>query len=86
MIERGDVWWADISDPTGSGPGFRRPVVVISSDSFNRSRIATVIVAMITSNTDLAAAPGNVSLAAGVAGLDKDSVANVSQITTLDKR
>ncbi len=86
MIERGEVWWADIVAPGGSEPGFRRPVVVISSDSFNQSRIATVMVAMVSSNTALAEAPGNVGLAKGSAGLRKDSVINVSQVTTLDKR
>lgn len=86
MIERGDVWWADVEEPVGSHPGGRRPVAVVSADPFNASRIATVTVAMITSNTTLAAAPGNVSLAAGTAGLPKDSVVNVTQLTTLDKR
>ena len=86
MIERGEIWWADLAAPTGSGPGYRRPVVVISADSFNRSRIATVTVAMVSSNTALAAAPGNVALAAGTVGLDKDSVVNVSQLATLDRR
>jgi mRNA interferase MazF len=69
-----------------SGPGFRRPVVVISADSFNRSRIGTVLVAMITSNTALGEAPGNVELPARSVGLRKRSVVNVSQLTTLDKR
>ncbi|MDJ0771195.1 MAG: type II toxin-antitoxin system PemK/MazF family toxin [Ilumatobacter sp.] len=86
MIERGEIWWADLVAPTGSGPGYRRPVVVISAGSFNQSRIATVIVAMISSNTALAAAPGNVALAAGTVGLTKDSVVNVSQLATLDRR
>ncbi|MAT04428.1 MAG: mRNA interferase MazF2 [Acidimicrobiaceae bacterium] len=86
MIRRGDVWWADLGEPAGSGPGRRRPVVVISADSFNRSRIGTVVVAIVTSNTALAAAPGNVELEASTVGLGKDSVVNVSQITTLDKR
>lgn len=86
MIRRGDVWWADLGDPTGSGPGRRRPVVVVTSDSFNRSRISTVVVAIVTSNTALAAAPGNVELDAASGGLGKDSVINVSQLTTLDKR
>ncbi len=86
MIERGEIWWADLATPTGSGSGFRRPVVVISADSFNRSRISTVTVAMISSNTALAAAPGNVALAANTVGLTKDSIVDVSQLATLDRR
>lgn len=86
MIERGDVWWADIAEPAGSRLGRRRPVAVVSADSFNTSRIATVLVAMITSNTRWATAPGNVSLSAGATGLPKDSVINVTQLTTIDKR
>ena len=86
MIERGEIWWADLTLPAGSGPGYRRPVVVVSADSFNQSRIATVTVATISSNTTLAAAPGNVALAAGAAGLSKDSVVIVSQVATLDQR
>lgn len=86
MIERGEIWWADLAPPAGSGPGYRRPVVVVSADSFNQSRIATVTVAMISSNTALAAAPGNVALAADTGGLSKDSVVNVSQVATLDRR
>lgn len=80
------MWWADLGEPSGSGPGRRRPVVVVSADSFNRSRIATVVVAIVTSNTALSAAPGNVELGASSAGLGKESVVNVSQLTTLDKR
>jgi mRNA interferase MazF len=86
VINRGDVWWADIVDPVGSAPGFRRPVVVVSADSFNRSRIGTVMVAMVTSNSALAEAPGNIELPARSVGLRKRSVINVSQLTTLDKR
>ncbi|MEZ5298243.1 MAG: type II toxin-antitoxin system PemK/MazF family toxin [Ilumatobacteraceae bacterium] len=86
VIRRGDVWWADLGPPDGSGPGHRRPVVVVSSDAFNRSRISTVAVAIVTSNTALAAAPGNVLLSADSVGLDRDSVINVSQVTTLEKR
>lgn len=80
-----DVWWTDLSLPSGSGPGFRRPTVVVSSDAFNTSRIATVVVVILTSNLGLAAAPGNVLLSASETGLPKDSVANVSQIITVDK-
>lgn len=82
---RGEVWWAALKDPVGSEPGFRRPVLVVSADSFNRSRIATVVVAVITSNLRLAAAPGNVRLPARTGGLSKPSVVNISQVITLDK-
>lgn len=85
MIYRGEVWWADLGAPRGSGPGFERPVLVVSSDAFNRSRISTVLCAVVTSNLRLADAPGNVSLDAGEAGLDRPSVVNVSQVVTLDK-
>ena len=85
MIQRGEVWWADLGEPRGSGPGFERPVLVVSSDAFNRSKIATVLCAVITSNLRLADAPGNVTLGAGDAGLDCASVVNVSQVVTLDK-
>ena len=86
MIARGEIWWAELPAPTGSGPGKRRPVLVVSADSFNLSRIGTVVAAAISSNVDLAAAPGNVAVPAGRSGLPKDSVVNVSQIVTLDKR
>ena len=82
---RGEIWWANLPSPTGSEPGYRRPVLLIQDDTFNQSRIGTVIVAAITSNTRLAEAPGNVLLEFGVSGLDKDSVVNVSQLLTIDK-
>lgn len=85
-MRRGEVWWAELPEPTGSEPGYRRPVVVLQSDPFNRSRIATVVAAAITSNTGLAQAPGNVHLSRRSAGLDRESVVNVSQIVTLDKQ
>src|ERR1041384_2174513 len=85
VISQGDIWWADLPKPTGSSPGFRRPVVVVQCDAFNRSRIATVVVVPLTSNLARASAPGNVLLPTKVTGLPKDSVANVSQIVTLDK-
>jgi len=85
-IRRGEIWWANLPAPTGSGPGYRRPVVVIQSNVFNTSRIATVIVAAITSNLDLARAPGNVALDMKQSRLPKDSVINVSQVATLDRR
>ncbi len=84
-MRRGDVWWADLPEPVGSGPGYRRPVLVVQSDPFTRSRIRTVVVAAITKNTALASAPGNVMLPARVSGLALDSVVNVSQVITLDK-
>ena len=82
---RGEIWWADLPEPRRSEPGYRRPVLVIQADSFNRSRIQTVIVAVITSNLELADAPGNVLLPARATGLPRDSVANVSQLLTLDR-
>jgi len=84
-MKRGEVWWASLPDPAGSDPGYRRPVLVIQSDPFNASRIATVIVAVITSNLALAEAPGNVRVAKADSGLSKPSVVNVSQLVTLDR-
>ena len=85
VIAQGDIWWADLGLPKGSGPGFRRPVVVVQGNSLNRSRLATVVCVPLTSNLKWANAPGNVMLLAGATGLAKDSVANVSQIISLDK-
>lgn len=82
---RGEMWWANLPDPVGSEPGYRRPILVIQDDTFIQSRISTVIVVVITSNIQLAEAPGNVLLPRGVSGLSRDSVVNVSQILTLDK-
>ena len=84
-VAQGDVWWADLPEPAGSGPGFRRPVVVVQGNPLNRSRIATVVCVPLTSNTVWAGAPGNVLLASKTTGLPKDSVANVSQIIALDR-
>jgi mRNA interferase MazF len=84
-VTQGDVLWASLADPGGSGPGFKRPVVVVQGDAFNASRIATVVVVPLTSNLRWAAAPGNVTLDAGRTGLPKDSVANVSQIVSVDR-
>lgn len=84
-MQRGSIWWASLPDATGSMPGYRRPVLIVQSDSFNRSRINTVIAVVLTSNIKLATAPGNVLLPARATGLPKDSVANVSQIITVDK-
>ena len=85
VVAQGEVWWADLPEPAGSGPGFRRPVVVVQGDALNASRIATVVCVPLTSNLRWADAPGNVLLPARLTGLPKDSVANVSQIVTLDK-
>ena len=85
-MHRGEIWWASLDEPEGSGPGYRRPVLVVQSDEFNRSRIGTVIVAVLTSNMALAQAPGNVLLKARHAGLAKDSVVNVSQVITVDNQ
>ena len=82
---RGEIWWANLPDPVGSEPGYRRPVLVIQDDTFTQSRISTVIVVIITSNIQLAEAPGNVLLPRGVSGLSRDSAVNVSQIFTIDK-
>ena len=82
---RGEIWWATLPRPVGSEPGYRRPVLIIQSNDFTGSRIATVIVVVITSNTKLAQAPGNVFLPRNMSGLPKDSVANVSQVITIDK-
>jgi len=84
-VRRGEIWWASLPSPRRSGPGYCRPVVVIQSDAFNRSQIQTVIVAVITSNVRLAAAPGNVALSRRESRLPKNSVINVSQLLTLDK-
>lgn len=84
-ISQGDVWWADLPAPRGSGPGFRRPVVIVQGDALNRSRIATVVCVPLTSNLKWAAAPGNVLLSPRGTGLPKESVANASQVVTLDK-
>ncbi len=85
VISQGEVWWADLPAPAGSGPGFRRPVVVVQGDALNRSRIATVVCVPLTSNLKWALAPGNVHLSARLTGLPKASVANVSLIVSLDK-
>jgi mRNA interferase MazF len=84
-IQRGEIWWADLPEPRRSEPGSRRPVLVVQADAFNRSRIQTAIVAVITSNLELADVPGNVLLPARSTGLPRDSVVNVSQLLTLDR-
>ena len=85
VISKGEVWWADLEEPSGAEPGFRRPVVVVQGDAFNRSQIATVVCVPLTSNLRWEEAPGNVLLPSKMTGLPKDSVANVSQLVTLDK-
>ena len=84
-MQRGEIWWATLSEPTGSEPGYSRPVLVIQDDAFNRSRIQTVIVVAITKNVELAKAPGNVLLPRKSTGLPYESLANVSQVITVDK-
>jgi mRNA interferase MazF len=84
-VAQGDVWWADLPELAGSEPGFRRPVVVVQGDALNRSRIATVVCVPLTSNLKWATVPGNVLLSSSVTGLPRESVANVSQLVTLDR-
>lgn len=85
VVERGQVWWADLGEPDGTEPGYNRPVLVVQSDAFNRSRIHTVIGVVLSTNARLIDAPGNVLLPAKATGLPKDSVANVSQVITVDR-
>ncbi len=84
-MTRGEIWWVDLGLPFGSEPAFKRPVVIIQDDAFNNSKISTTIVLSITTNIDLAEAPGNVFLSKKETKLPKDSIANVSQITTIDR-
>lgn len=85
MIEQAEIWWADLEEPAGSGPGFRRPVLVVQCNALNRSRIGTVVCVPLTSNLKWADAPGNVLLPKAETGLPQDSVANVSLIVAIDK-
>jgi mRNA interferase MazF len=85
VVQRGEVWWAELDEPRGSEPGYRRPVLVVQNDAFNRSRIATIIAIVLTSNLRLLDAPGNVLVPARASGLEKDSVANVSQVVKVDR-
>ncbi len=85
MIAQGEVWWAELASPAGSEPGFRRPVVVVQADAFNASSLRTAVCVVLTSNLKWADAPGNVLLPARATGLPKPSVANVSQLVTLDR-
>ena len=84
-MKRGEIWWASLPDPVGSEPGYRRPVLIVQSDDFNRSGIRTIICAAVTSNLNLGGAPGNVHLSTRASGLPKPSVVNVSQLITLDR-
>jgi mRNA interferase MazF len=84
-ISQGELWWADLSDPVGSAPGYPRPVVIVQGYAINQSRIATVICVPLTSNLKWAHAPGNVLLTKSVTGLDRDAVANVSLIVAIDR-
>ena len=85
VIQQGEIWWAELPEPRGSEPGFRRPVVVVQGEAFNRSRINTILCVTISSNLRLADAPGNVLLPVNQSNLPKESVANVSQVITLDR-
>jgi mRNA interferase MazF len=86
VVAQSEIWWADLAEPVGSAPGYRRPVLILQGDALNRSQIGTVVCAVLTSNLHWAAAPGNVLVSAKQSGLDRDSVVNVSQIITIDKR
>ena len=85
VIERGEIWWASLPEPAGSEPGYRRPVLVVQTDAFNRSRLQTIVAVVLTSNLRLVDAPGNVLVPAEASGLPKDSIANVSQVITVDR-
>ena len=85
VIERGEIWWADLGEPDRSEPGYRRPVIIVQSDAFNRSRLRTVVAVVLMTNPRLVEAPGNVLIPAKASGLPRDSVANVSQVITLDR-
>jgi mRNA interferase MazF len=85
VVERGQIWWADLGEPDGSEPGFRRPLLIVQNDAFNRSRLRTTLAVVLTSNLRLLDAPGNVLLSAKASGLPRDSVANVSQVITIDR-
>ncbi|MDH5720554.1 MAG: type II toxin-antitoxin system PemK/MazF family toxin [Spirochaetia bacterium] len=84
-MNRGEIWWADLNNPRGSEPGYKRPVVIIQANEFNRSKINTIICAVITSNIELQKAPGNIFISKEDSSLSKDSVINISQIITVDK-
>ena len=85
VVRRGEIWWADLADPPGLGPGYRRPLLIVQADAFNRSRLRTVLGVALTTNLRLLAAPGNVLLPGAAVGLPRDSAANVTQVVTLDR-
>ncbi|MGD0947590.1 MAG: type II toxin-antitoxin system PemK/MazF family toxin [Candidatus Binatia bacterium] len=85
-MRRGEIWWAALGQPSGSAPGYRRPVLILQTNDFNESQIHTVVVVALTSNLSLARAPGNVLCRCTDTGLSKSSVVNVSQIATIDKQ
>ena len=85
MIARGELWWADLGLPRGSAPALRRPVLIVSAAEYNRSRLRTVTVVVLTTTRQLAALPGNVAVPADLGGLPEDSVVNVTQVATIDR-
>ena len=85
VVHRGEIWWADLAEPRGSEPGFRHPVLILQAEPFNRSRLRTVVGVVVSSNTRLLDAPGNVLLRAKETGLSRDSIANVTQFVTIDR-
>ncbi len=85
VIERGEVWWADLGEPDGSEPGYRRPVIIVQSDAFNRSRLSTIIAVVLMTKLRLLESPGNVLVSAKMSGLPRDSVANITQVITIDR-
>jgi mRNA interferase MazF len=85
VVRRGEVWWVDLQEPRGSAPGYRHPLLILQADSFNESRLRTVVGIVVSSNLRLLDAPGNVLLTARSVGLPRDSVANVTQLVTVDK-
>jgi len=84
-MKRGEIWWADLDEPVGSAPGYRRPVIIIQADAFNKSKIQTIIVAVLTSNVQLSDMPGNIPLSKTESKLSKDCAINISQLMTIDK-
>jgi mRNA interferase MazF len=85
VIRRGDIWWTDLPEPIGSAPGYRRPAVVVQANYFNRSQLATVVIAVCTTNLNLSKIEGNVLLRAAESGMSRDSVINVTQILAVDR-
>ena len=85
VVQRGEIWWTDLTEPRASEPGFKHPVLIVQADSFNRSRLRTVVAVILSSNVRLLDAPGNVLIPAKDSGLPRDSVANVTQYVTVDR-